>query len=321
MAEYYFPFDSGAGTTVTSEQWSQMTSMWQTDGIRAPRTSDPADPLAATATGQDMTIGIHPGHATVQGFHYMSDAERTVVISPNTGTQPRVDRITVRLTRTGQRISIAYLQGTPAAQPQPPTLSQGQDGIFDVPLCRVTVAPQTGAIAPKDVTDERVYALTQSVYANTAARAASPERPVPGKLAYLQAEGRMEIYADDAWAPLSPGPWRPLPLPSDVVAHGGNPRWRLVNGTIELSGSVERKDGRDFNVASAWRLAILPPEARPRYLRSFVCATSLNYEKGSSARVDVLSRSDQQAGGELQADIQSPVKWIYLDSIRFALDA
>ncbi|MEU5424243.1 hypothetical protein AB0H73_01350 [Streptomyces olivoreticuli] len=321
MAEYFFPFDSGAGTTVTSEQWSQMASMWQTDGIRAPRTSDPADPLAAASSGQDMTVTISPGHATVQGFHYHSDVDRNVVIAPNVGTQPRVDRITVRLTRTGQRISIAYLQGTPAAQPQPPALSQGQDGLFDVPLCRVAVAPQAGAVAPRDITDERVYALTPRVYANTVARTSSVERPVPGALAYLQGEGRMEIYGAGAWTPLSPGPWQPLPLPSDVVAHGGNPRFRLVNGTIELSGSVERKDGKDFNVAPSWRLAVLPPEARPRYLRSFVCATSLNFDKGSSARVDVISRSDQTAGGEIQADIQSPVKWIYLDAIRFALDA
>ncbi|WP_367129909.1 MULTISPECIES: hypothetical protein [Streptomyces] len=320
MAEYYFPFDSGAGTTVTSEQWSQMTSMWQTDGIRAPRTSDPADPLATTATGQDMTVNIAPGHATVQGFHYYSDAERHVVITANAGTQPRVDRITVRLTRTGQRISIAYLQGTPAAQPQPPALSQGQDGVFDVPLCRVAVAPQSGAIAPRDIVDERVYALTQSVYANAAARAASPERAVPGKLAYLQAEDRMEIYTNGTWTPLSPGPWQPLPLPADVAAHGGNPRWRLVNGTIELSGSVERKDGKDFNVADSWLLAVLPPEARPKYMRSFICATSFNAVKNSSIRIDVTSGTDPYPG-QLQAQVQSPVKWIYLDSIRFAIDA
>ncbi|GGX63152.1 peptidoglycan-binding protein [Streptomyces hiroshimensis] len=318
MAEYFYPFDSGAGTTVTSTQWSHMTSMWQTDGVRAPRTGEP-DPLGATTTGQDMTITLAPGHATVQGHHYHADAPQNIVVSPNTGTTPRTDRITVRLDRTAQRIAIAYLTGTPATKPLPPTLAQGQDGIVDVPLVRITVAPQTGAIRPADVIDERVFTLTQAVYANAGARLAALETPVPGKLAYLQDEQRLELRTESAWVPLSPGPWNPLPLPHDVKAHGGNPSWRIVNGTVELCGSVERKDGRDFNVADSWLLATLPPAAQPHYMRSFICATSRNDNTHNSIRVDVTSNSDPYPG-QLQAMVLSPVRWIYLDSIRFAVD-
>lgn len=295
-----------------------MASMWQADGIRTPRTGEP-DPLGATVTGQDMTVTLAPGHASLRGFHYYSDAPRNIVVAPNTGTQPRVDRITVRLNRTEQRIGIAYLQGTPAAKPQPPALSQGQQGVVDVPLYRITVSPQAGAITPGDLEDERIYAPIPATYANAAARRAAPEQPVPGQLTYLQDEDRMELFTRQSWTPLTPGPWHPLPLPGDVVAHSGNPRWRLVNGVVELTGSVERKDGKDFNVAPSWRLAVLPPEARPAYIRSFVCATSRNEAKGSSLRVDVASRGAENAG-EVLADIQSPVKWIYLDAIRFSVE-
>ncbi|MEW2575378.1 peptidoglycan-binding protein [Streptomyces syringium] len=318
MPEYFYPFDSGPGTTVTSAQWSHMTSMWQTDGVRAPRAGEP-DPLGASVTGQDMTITLAPGHATVQGHHYHSDAPQNVVVGPNTGTAPRIDRITVRLDRTAQRIQIAYLTGTPGAKPLPPTLSQGQDGIVDVPLARVIVAPQAGAIRPADVIDERVFALTQAVYANAGARQVAPEMPVPGKIAYLQDEQRLELRTESAWVPLSPGPWNPLPLPHDVKAHGGSPSWRIVNGEVHLSGSVERKDGRDFNPADSWLLATLPQAAQPHYMRSFICATSRNDKANNSIRIDVTSNSDPYPG-QLQAMVLSPVKWIYLDAIRFAVD-
>ncbi|GAA0423909.1 hypothetical protein [Streptomyces luteireticuli] len=320
MAEYYFPFDSGAGTTVTADAWSHMASMWQADGVRTPRAGEP-NPLGATVTGQDMTVTLAPGHASLRGFHYYSDARRSVVIAPNTGTQPRIDRITVRLNRAGQRIAIAYLQGTPAAKPQPPALSQGQDGIVDVPLHRITVAPQAGAITTTDITDERIWAPTPATYADAAARKAAPERPVPGQLAYLQAEDRMDLYTQQSWSPLTPGPWQRLELARWRQPHGAYPSWRLVNGTVELTGAVAMMEisGPDFPVSDYVALVVLPPEARPSHTRSFVCSTSRNTVKGSTCRVDIAARTANNAG-DVIADIQSPVKWVYLDGIRFTLD-
>lgn len=206
MAEYYFPFDSGKGTTVTSREWSWLTSTYLGDGVRMVYAGDDPHPLMAYTSGQDMTVRISPGHAAIQGFHYYSDTDQHVTIAANTGSQPRIDRITLRLDIPGQKIGLAYLIGTPAATPQAPAMSFGTDGIWDTPLARIRVEPQAGAITSDKVTDDRIYVMRPPIHARSCAE------PVgyTGELYYENDTKRLKINQtwDDSHGPT--GTWRAL---------------------------------------------------------------------------------------------------------------
>jgi hypothetical protein len=129
---------------------------------------------------------------------------------------------------------------------------------------------------------------------------------------WLGAEKRLEYYDEATWQPLTPSSWQPIDLDKTVAPRGGNPSWRLINNAIELSGSLTRKDGKDFAASKTWTLGTLPPAARPSYGRSFAVATE--WRDGVVTRVDVDWES-----GKIQLCAAYTIKWVALDGIRYNL--
>jgi hypothetical protein len=90
-------------------------------------------------------------------------------VPTNTSSNPRVDRLVLRRDLVARTVVPTVLQGTPAASPEPPALTQTDDGLWDLPLHRFTVpansgAPITGAV------DERLPAATYALGAIADAR-------------------------------------------------------------------------------------------------------------------------------------------------------
>jgi hypothetical protein len=107
----------------------------------------------ADSTG--MNVKVKAGQALVRGHYYDSTGTETITIPAADTTNPRIDRVVLRLDPTANSIVLHLLQGTPAASPVAPALTQTDGAIYDLPLAQIYVAANETIIAPGDVTDER----------------------------------------------------------------------------------------------------------------------------------------------------------------------
>lgn len=120
--------------------------------------------LLPAANGANMNISVPTGCAILQdGFVYLREAAGNVTIGAAHSTNPRIDRIILRLTREGQTaqgtVTLMVLAGTAAASPAAPNLTQSST-TWDLSLAQVLVDAGVTAIAADKVTDERPFTLT-----------------------------------------------------------------------------------------------------------------------------------------------------------------
>lgn len=95
------------------------------------------------------------GSAYIEGFMYQNTADITFTHDSADATNPRIDRIVLKLDRgvNVRAINAMIKKGTPATNPQPPTL-QRDDVIYELSLAQVRV--NAGATVIASVTDERL---------------------------------------------------------------------------------------------------------------------------------------------------------------------
>lgn len=95
---------------------------------------------------------LEPGSAYLEGFMYRNIEEKTFSHDAADATNPRIDRIVLRLDRNVnvRAINAAIKKGTPATSPQPPAL-QRDDLVYEISLAQVRI--NAGSLA---VTDERL---------------------------------------------------------------------------------------------------------------------------------------------------------------------
>ncbi len=119
--------------------------------------------LAVTASGANMNVAIAAGQAVLKdGVPYVLESAASLTIGAADGSNPRIDRIIMRLTREGQtdqgKIALQVLAGTAAASPSAPSLTQSSS-VWDISLAQVLVGTGVAVIAADKVTDERTYAF------------------------------------------------------------------------------------------------------------------------------------------------------------------
>jgi hypothetical protein len=148
----FFPFDAGAGSAITEAQWQKMAKRWLNTGV----IEDYLNELAVTADGSGMTVSVATGGAWVEGFYFDSDAAEALTIAAADASNERIDRIVVRLDRVANTVALAVLQGTAAASPTAPALTQ-TDSLYELGLATVSVDAAVGVIAADQVTDTRSY--------------------------------------------------------------------------------------------------------------------------------------------------------------------
>lgn len=108
----------------------------------------------ADSTG--MNVKVKSGQALVRGHYYDSTGTETITIPAADSTNPRIDRVVLRLDPTANSILLYLIQGTPNAVPAAPALIQTDGAIYDFPIARVYVAANETIIESGDVTDDRV---------------------------------------------------------------------------------------------------------------------------------------------------------------------
>lgn len=149
MAETYWPFDAGSGSSSGEDRWYQMAPLWALDGVVS--TSDLA---VTTISGRNLQVAT--GSAWCHGAYYVNDAARTHAIAANASGNPRIDRIVLRRDLSANTVTTAVVQGTAAASPTVPALTQVATGIWEIPIAQYRA--ETGFVNTDSLklTDERV---------------------------------------------------------------------------------------------------------------------------------------------------------------------
>lgn len=85
-------------------------------------------------------ITVLTGAALIQGIAYFSDANENLTIAANASGNARIDTIILRADYALQTVRLAVLQGTPAASPVAPTLTQTPSVMWEIPIADIAVA-------------------------------------------------------------------------------------------------------------------------------------------------------------------------------------
>jgi hypothetical protein len=265
MAEIAFPFQSGAGAQVTESLWSMMARVFAQTGVVKGALGE----LAVTASGSDMTVSVASGRAVIQGEFYQSDATQTKTIAPADPSNPRIDRVILRLDWTAKSITLVILTGTPAANPQPPALTQNDilsgasQPMWEISLAQVYVPAGATSIQASNVTDERVftgYALSSSAIPNTIAvrdQNGIVQQNIPRQFStngYIQLPSGLIIqwleYDPSSPSTLTTGThnqWEvnwPIPFPNACLSHVGSQIYgNTSNGPVTTTFESASKTG------------------------------------------------------------------------------
>jgi hypothetical protein len=116
--------------------------------------------LAVTAPG-GRNVQVDTGAGIATGIPFFQHDAATFAISANGSGNGRIDRVCFQVVRTGTdrgEAAIVILEGTPAATPVAPVLTQDAD-TYQVSLAQVAVASGAASIVTGNITDEREAAL------------------------------------------------------------------------------------------------------------------------------------------------------------------
>lgn len=194
MAQTSYPFDNA---NTTEAQYSQLFRRIQSSGVWG----NPADTsLRTTGDSSGMNVKVAAGYALVRGHLYNSNAIETVAIGAAQAS-PRIDTVVLRLNPTVNSIVLAVVAGTPAASPVPATLTQTDEGTFELAIAYVSVAANATTIAPANVTDIRTFMGTQFRVWTTDTRPTSPSIPSFGLNTTLSSP---EYWNGSAWTNFVP---------------------------------------------------------------------------------------------------------------------
>jgi hypothetical protein len=105
-----------------------------------------------------LNVLVDTGMVWLRGKGYENTAQQTLSLSTADATNPRIDRIVLRITYAAatQTVSAAVLTGTPAATPALPALTQNST-TYEISLAYIWVAATATTIAEAEVHDERIF--------------------------------------------------------------------------------------------------------------------------------------------------------------------
>ncbi|MCI0353231.1 MAG: hypothetical protein L0Z53_27755 [Acidobacteriales bacterium] len=111
------------------------------------------DGLKVRATGPaSANVEVVAGAAMVHGTMFVNDATATLTIAANGSGNPRIDTVILRKDFAAQTVRFVVKQGTPAASPTPPALTQIINVTWEIPLADIAVANGFLSITNADIT-------------------------------------------------------------------------------------------------------------------------------------------------------------------------
>lgn len=136
MAVEYGLWDSVAGDrTFDSADIATMFTAVAADGYVLGKDSE-CQVVQTSPVTKDVQVGL--GFVFVQGrWLRIFSAAETVTVAAADATNPRIDRVAVRLDYSARTCAIVYLQGTAATTPSPPALTQTAGVTWEHPLAQI----------------------------------------------------------------------------------------------------------------------------------------------------------------------------------------
>lgn len=147
----------GSAGPYSAQNWRDIWQTWQGQNKANRGVLRGVDnELAVTASSPaDTNVNVGTGAAHVDGAWAYNNASKTVAIAANASGSTRIDIIVLVMDTTAQTISVAVVQGTPAAGL--PSLTQTAL-IYQIPLAYLTLASGFTSITSAMITDMREYA-------------------------------------------------------------------------------------------------------------------------------------------------------------------
>jgi microcystin-dependent protein len=136
-------------TEVWAEDFAEFAAGILTNGVLA----NTETALKVTA-GTAMTVQIDAGYCWINGHFGHAQYTEGIELATADGSLPRADRIVARLDMSTNAVYLQALEGTPAADPTPPSVRR--DGTYyDLSLAIVTIPAGTLTITDAMITDTR----------------------------------------------------------------------------------------------------------------------------------------------------------------------
>lgn len=193
MAITSYPFDE---QSITESQFSALFRELQDTGVAA---SADSTSLKVSGDSSGMSVKVQPGFAIVRGHAVNSSTIETVTIATADATQPRTDRVVLRLDPATNGITLAVVQGTPGGST--PALTQTDTGTYELLLADVTVAAGAANISAGAVADRRSFS---GMRVNTWPTSRRPATPRMAQLGWNTTDSKWEFWNGSAWTDLAP---------------------------------------------------------------------------------------------------------------------
>jgi hypothetical protein len=189
MAQTSWPFEDQNTTEV---QYSDLFRRIQFSGVAGEPSSSDLKPFGDSS---GMVVKVPAGFAIVRGHAYFSSATENLTVS-NSAANPRIDLVVLELNPTANTTILKMVNGTPAASPVPPTLTQTTDALFQMALAQVLVPASATTVSAANVTEVRTFLGTQWGRWTNSTRPASP---VFGTAGMNATSGQPEVWNGTAW--------------------------------------------------------------------------------------------------------------------------
>lgn len=113
--------------------------------------------------GQSVIVRV--GSANVNGTVYTNDANLVLATAANASGNPRIDTVILRKDFAAQTIRAVVKQGTPAATPAPPAMTQTPGVTWEIPLADLTLANGYTTITAAEINPRSEFAnIADGVY-------------------------------------------------------------------------------------------------------------------------------------------------------------
>lgn len=157
----FYPFATGAGANVSEEEWREMAEDWLATGVVAGEDSELA--VVEHTPSAAASVDVSTGEVRIAGHVGIVSAIKTLGIAANASGNPRIDLIVARavFTAGSKKIELDVLQGTAAAAPVEPALTQNLTSMWEEPLAAIDVASGFVTIVTANIRNRR--SLTRMV--------------------------------------------------------------------------------------------------------------------------------------------------------------
>lgn len=103
------------------------------------------------------SINLKSGTALVTGTLYENTADISLAVGANSSGNPRIDTVVLRKDYVAQTVRVVLKQGTPAASPVPPSLTQSAGSTWEIALADIAVANGFSTISQTDITPRGAF--------------------------------------------------------------------------------------------------------------------------------------------------------------------